>query len=318
MNKAFDWESANTADPMEDLRSWNERTLAQDGLQLPNTPRFCDIDLDNWKTDRYSDLLTGTLWQFPSRDKSHGHDGSYHGNFIPQVVNQVLRRYTHRGDLVLDLFIGSGTTAIECLRLGRRCLGIDIQQNLVDTLTERFLGTLSCYSFLQADSASPTLADHLKGLPFVSDRLFDLVMLHPPYWRIIEFSTHASDMSNMPTLDTFVHKFYTVAKNAYQLLAPGRFACLVIGDMYEKGEVIPLSFLCMAKMLEAGFIVKAINVKDIQGNEKGKGKDGPLWRYRALKFGFQVFEHEYVMIFEKREKGRSQCADVVKQLDLLP
>ena len=46
-------------------------------------------------------------------------------------------------------------------------------------------------------------------------------------------------------------------------------------------------------------ILKGIIVKDIQGNERAKGKTANLWRYRALAGGFFIFKHEYVMIFQK-------------------
>ena len=45
--------------------------------------------------------------------------------------------------------------------------------------------------------------------------------------------------------------------------------------------------------------LKGTEVKDIQGNEKGKGKNNNLWRYRALRNGLYVFKHEYVMLFRK-------------------
>ena len=44
---------------------------------------------------------------------------------------------------------------------------------------------------------------------------------------------------------------------------------------------------------------KAIIIKDMQGNERCKGKDANLWRYRALAGGFYIFKHEYVMVFQK-------------------
>ena len=34
-------------------------------------------------------------------------------------------------------------------------------------------------------------------------------------------------------------------------------------------------------------------------DEKAKGKTANLWRYRALSGGFNIFEHEYIMIFQK-------------------
>ena len=71
------------------------------------------------------------------------------------------------------------------------------------------------------------------------------------------------------------------------------------GLKYAKGEYYPLSFGCLERMNRAGFRTKAIIVKNIEGNEKAKGKTANLWRYRALKYGFNIFEHEYIMTFRK-------------------
>ena len=53
------------------------------------------------------------------------------------------------------------------------------------------------------------------------------------------------------------------------------------------------------RMQNLGFILKSIIVKDIQGNERAKGKTANLWRYRALAGGFSIFQHEYIFIFQK-------------------
>ena len=91
-----------------------------------------------------------------------------------------------------------------------------------------------------------------------------------------------------------------MAKNGYDLLEKGRFAALIIGDKYADSQYIPLGFECMRRMNDLGFVTKAVIVKDIQGNERCKGKDANLWRYRALAGGFYIFKHEYVMIFQKK------------------
>ena len=124
-------------------------------------------------------------------------------------------------------------------------------------------------------------------------------MLHPPYDDIIKFSDKKEDLSNCATTEEFYNLFEKVAQNGYDLLEKGRFACLIIGDSYKNSEVQPLGFECMARMMKLGFKLKGIIVKDIQGNERAKGKTANLWRYRALAGGFYIFKHEYVMIFQK-------------------
>ena len=92
-----------------------------------------DIDLNNWKN--YSDISTDSLWIINKRDSSGNHKGDYHGNFVPQIPNQLLKRYTKKGDWVLDAFLGSGTTLIECQKLGRNGIGIDIDPEILSVAT---------------------------------------------------------------------------------------------------------------------------------------------------------------------------------------
>lgn len=62
-----------------------------------------------------------TLWG------PHGYH-RYPAKFIPQLVCRLIETYSAPGDLVGDPFLGSGTTGIEALRLGRRFWGSDISQ----------------------------------------------------------------------------------------------------------------------------------------------------------------------------------------------
>ena len=89
----------------------------EDGVQKTKTNKVSDINLLRWK--EYDDIITDSLWVLDKRDTTGAHLGWYWGNFIPQIPHQMMLRYTKRGDWVLDTFVGSGTTLIECRRLGR-------------------------------------------------------------------------------------------------------------------------------------------------------------------------------------------------------
>ncbi len=82
-------------------------------------PKYNDFDPKTWKT---SEIITDSLWLIPERDKSGKHDGSFHGNFVPQIAHQLILRYSKKGETVFDPFIGSGSTAFEAEAMTRETI----------------------------------------------------------------------------------------------------------------------------------------------------------------------------------------------------
>ena len=56
---------------------------------------------------------------------------AYRGRKPPNVVAHYIKRHTEEGQVVLDPFLGSGTTAIEAIRLGRRVVGFDLNPHAI-------------------------------------------------------------------------------------------------------------------------------------------------------------------------------------------
>ncbi len=264
------------------------------------TTNYNDINLKSWKD--YPDVKTDTFWQFPTRLKEHGHSNDYHGNYIPQLAQQFYQRYTKKNDVVLDLFFGSGTSGIEAVNMERRCIGVELKQELVDSVSNKFTPKqlVTDVNIICGDSTSKSTMEKVKArLEIMGKEKAQFLILHPPYDDIIKFSDKKEDLSNCTSTEEFYDLFEKVAKNGYDLLEEGRFAALIIGDSYKNSEVQPLGFKCMERMQNLGMKLKATIVKDIQGNERAKGRTANLWRYRALAGGFNIFQHEYIFIFQK-------------------
>ena len=264
------------------------------------TTKYSDINLNKWKD--YAHVITNSLWLFPSRLKEHGHSNDYHGNYIPQIAQQMYERYTKKNDVVLDMFFGSGTSGIEAVNMSRRCIGVELKQDLVDRVSEKFTPKqlVTDVNLVCADSTSQDAVEKVKArLEIMGEEKAQFLMLHPPYDDIIKFSDKKEDLSNCESTEQFYDMFEKVAQNGYDLLEKGRFACLIIGDSYKNSEVQPLGFECMDRMRKIGFKLKSTIVKDIQGNERAKGRTANLWRYRALAGGFSIFNHEYIFVFQK-------------------
>jgi DNA modification methylase len=262
------------------------------------TSKINDLNLNRWK--EYDDLITDSLWVMGKRDKSGAHSAGYWGNFIPQIPNQFIRRYTKKGDWVLDSFLGSGTTLIECKRLGRNGIGIELNDEVIKiakkNLAKEKNNNKVKTKVLKGDSRKADLKSELIKLKTDS---VQFVLLHPPYWDIIEFSKKKSDLSNAKSIEDFLQMFGRVIDNTCGVLDKGRYLAVIIGDKYSDGEWIPLGFYTMQEVMKRGYKLKSTIVKNFD-TTKGKMNQKELWRYRALAGGFYIFKHEYIFLFQKK------------------
>jgi hypothetical protein len=266
-------------------------------LTETKTGKLNDLNLHRWK--EYNDLLTDSLWLLGKRDRSGEHTAGYWGNFVPQIPNQLLRRFTKKGEWVLDAFLGSGTTLIECKRLGRNGVGIELQSTVACATKSRIEKEANPFqvqtSIIVGDSSSINIKQQLKAGARSS---VQFALLHPPYWDIIKFSDDPHDLSNTGSLQEFLQTFGKVVKNVHAVLDAGRYMAIVISDKYCGGEWVPLGFLTMQEALRHEFKLKSIIVKNFDMT-KAKRSQEELWRYRALVGGLYVFKHEYIFLMQK-------------------
>lgn len=258
------------------------------------------FDHNHW---RDLDINVDSLWIMGPRAKGGKHTNVYHGNFAPQIPNQMIRRYTDEGDIVMDLFMGSGTTLYECETLKRNYIGFDINCEIIDFVEKRMEGCDTIdYHIHNCDVTSTEVFCNCvdDDLRQMNKRKVDLLIVHPPYLDIVKFTDRPEDLSNISNLNLFIEKFKTAMSNALGYLKANHYFVVVIGDIYRNGEVVPLGFYLMYAIKKTfGCQLKGIVVKDIVGNRAKIGQEG-LWRYRALVNGNYLFKHEYLFVFKNK------------------
>ena len=102
----------------------------------------------------------GDVWEF-----SHVHycsaEREAHPTQKPEaLIERVVRASSNTGDLVLDPFVGSGTTCRIAKLLDRRWIGIDVNPEYIEMSEKRLLSTE-----LRLDSIDPRLERVPKDLP---------------------------------------------------------------------------------------------------------------------------------------------------------
>lgn len=243
-----------------------------------------DIDLNDWKN---SGINVDSLWLINERDKSGKHKNIYHGNFIPQIPYQLIKRFTKENELVFEPFMGSGTTLFECENLNRKYFGVDINPEMIKYVDQAMSESLTYknYYISKCDSLNQNeLQEKMQiALTKFNVKSLQFIIMHPPYMDIVKFTDDINDLSNISNIQEFIDQFKIVCNNSLQYLDNGRYFAIVIGDVYKNSEVLPLGFYCL-DMIKKSFKVKlkGIIVKNIEGNRGKLGQEG-IWKYRALK-----------------------------------
>jgi modification methylase len=107
-----------------------DRALKQRRRETEGLPHQADIETD--------EFLEATLdvWEIPSESaRKIGHPAP----FPVALPQRLIELYTYRRDLVLDPFIGSGTTAVAAARSGRHYVGFDTEPEYVAMARQRIL-----------------------------------------------------------------------------------------------------------------------------------------------------------------------------------
>ena len=80
------------------------------------------------------DGIQTDVWEFkkPSRNKLHP-------TMKPvELVNRSIMNSSRRGEIVMDIFLGGGSTVIACEKAQRACYGIELDPKFVDVIVERW------------------------------------------------------------------------------------------------------------------------------------------------------------------------------------
>jgi len=193
-----------------------------------------DLEIESWKE---SDINTDSLWLISERDKSGKHANNYHGNFIPQIPNQLIRRFTKKDETIFEPFMGSGTTLFECENLERKYIGFDINPKIVDYVGQR-VSAGSYYFIKECNSLDAQKVN--DGFETAFDKLsaksVQFVLMHPPYLDIVKFTDNPNDLSQISNLKDFIAKFRTVCENSLKYLDSNRY----FANEFSRQEIVSL------------------------------------------------------------------------------
>lgn len=275
------------------------RSLVESG-EVPYSPPPVR-NVRSWEPSGF-EIETTTVWDFPDRGKWAVHTGDYRGNWPPQLVRNLILKYTKPGDMILDPFMGGGTTLIEAWLLGRPSIGIDLSL-LAHYTTEHRLDEMEYFArdddrisikgqyrprLIRDDATAMKNGSLCEGIQSESIKL---MCVHPPYLNALKYTNGDSrDLSSIDDPQEFLRRLTQFAMNTTAHLASDGTCALLIGDVRRKGELIPLGNYALGAFLDAGYELQATIIKT-QHRERSSEF------YTSLN-GEHLLAHEYLYIFK--------------------
>jgi DNA modification methylase len=215
------------------------------------------------------------VWEFfyESRDMR---DKNIHPAVFPiQMAKKVIELFTHKGELILDPFVGVGTTLVAAKDLKRNAVGFDLNPEYIKVSKER----LAQVTF-DKETQQIAIADDARNVDqYIAPETVKLVFTSPPYanllnrprlnksrrgdlrnnkqfLRVEQYSQDPRDLGTLE-IEAYAEEMTKIYKKILPLMKPKAHNVINIPDMWwrdEKyGRRIPIHIHLYHAMQEAGF-----------------------------------------------------------------
>lgn len=237
--------------------------------------------------------------------------------FGEKDIGRLICCFTKRGGLVLDPFLGTGSTLVACAETGRNGVGIELAPRWADMRPAQ-IAPLTCQTVLATDEegerpgAHPILrvteGDARVELPKLDSASFDFIVTSPPYFSILEkakdhksrverkglstkYSDDARDLGNLSSYAEFLAELTGIWKECHRILKPGKYICVVVTDFRDGPRYVLFHADVAGTLEDAGFVPKGLVVL-VQDSKA-------LYPYGYPYSFVPNIHHQNVLIFQK-------------------
>lgn len=247
--------------------------MRDDGYIKIGHSRLCDckqgflscISAKDWMKNQIG------VWQFAYEPRDI-RDKKIHPAVFPiAMAKRVIEQFTHRGELVIDPFVGSGTTLVAAQDLDRNAIGFDLKQEYVDLANSRVaMNLLDCHTRQVAICED---ARNIANL--VEPHTVKLVFTSPPYANMLnrerknksrrgdlrdneqfgkveQYSQDPRDLGILPAED-FENAISTIFKDMRPIFMKKAHIVINITDAWIDGRRVPLHMNIVNAMRAAGY-----------------------------------------------------------------
>lgn len=210
------------------------------------------------------------VWQFFYESRDIRDKNLHPATFPISLAKKVISLFTHEGELVLDPFVGSGTSLVAAQDLNRNAVGFDLQEKYVDLCAKRLA---SNNLFNQAQQVA--IQDDALHIPnyLEQEGSVGLIWTSPPYANLLnrkrknksrrdrnneqldkveQYSQDPRDLGTMP-LDEYAHAMGDIYEKLLPLLRPKGHCVINVPDMWWENQRITIHASLIDELRKRGY-----------------------------------------------------------------
>ena len=218
------------------------------------------------------------VWQFNYESRDIRDKSVHPATFPISLSRKVIELFTHKGELVLDPFVGSGTTLVAARDTDRNAVGFDLHEKYIDLCRER----LSQGEFF-VDSKQIALQDDAKHIRnHIDPETLSLIWTSPPYANLLnrerknksrrnrknkqlgkveQYSQDPRDLGTMQ-LDEYASAMGEIFGELLPLLRPKAHCVINVPDMWWKNKRITIHVSLIEELRNRGYELRNIIIWD--------------------------------------------------------
>jgi DNA modification methylase len=209
------------------------------------------------------------VWQFYYENRDIRDKNVHPATFPISLAKKVTSLFSHEGELVLDPFVGSGTTLVAAQDLNRNALGFDLQADYINLCSKRLINN---NLFNQAQQVA--IQDNALNIPqYLEPSTVCLIFTSPPYANLLnrkrknksrrdrdneqlgkveQYSQDPRDLGTMP-LDIYTHTMGNIFEQLLPLLKPKAHCVINVPDMWWENERVTIHVSLIQELRMRGY-----------------------------------------------------------------
>ena len=218
------------------------------------------------------------VWQFYYGGRDIRDKSVHPATFPLSLCKKVIELFTHQGQLVLDPFVGSGTTLVAARDLNRNAAGFDLHKVYID-LSNRRLGQEHLFN----ESRQLAVQDDALNIPdYIGNETVSLIWTSPPYANLLnrarrnksrrdrkneqlgkieQYSQDERDLGTKP-LDQWALKVGDIFERLLPLLKPKAHCVINVPDMWWENRRITIHVSLIEELRRRGYELRNVIIWD--------------------------------------------------------